>query len=298
MAAGNGPAYAQDARAAEVLAATRKAIGGKALDSLKTLSVDATVQRNVGNFQAQSDVEIAVEVPDKFARTDVPSGAMGVSVTTGFNGDRAIVPANARVMPGGGAMVIMMGGPGAAPGAGHDAEKPSPEQLEEMNTSALRNSRHEISRLMLGWFGMTHPALHAKYTYAGEAESPDGKAHVIDVKDEDGFVARLFIDQRTRLPLMLTYQGRQPRVMRSTAERPPSREEADKRAAELKAAMSQPQPLVDITLFFDDWREVDGVKFPHTVRRASEGNTTEEWSVGKVKVNPKIDAKKFAVRTH
>ena len=29
---------------------------------------------------------------------------------------------------------------------------------------------------MLGWFAMAHPALNAQYTYAGEAESPDGKA--------------------------------------------------------------------------------------------------------------------------
>ena len=69
--------------------------------------------------------------------------------------------------------------------------------------------------MMLGWFGTAHPALQATYTYAGEAESPDGKAHVIDVKNADGFAARLFIDQNNYLPLMVTYKGRQPRVMTS-----------------------------------------------------------------------------------
>ena len=66
---------------------------------------------------------------------------------------------------------------------------------------------------MLGWFAMAHPSLNAQYTYAGEAESPDGKAYVIDVKNADDFAARLFIDQKTHLPLMVTYKGPQPRMM-------------------------------------------------------------------------------------
>jgi len=54
-----------------------------------------------------------------------------------------------------------------------------------------------------------------------------------------------------------------------------------------------PPAMVDYTLYFDDWREVDGIKFAHSLRRAAAGATTEEWSVKKIRVNPKIDPKKF-----
>ena len=48
------PAGAQERdKAAEILAAARKAIGDKKLDALKTLSVQASVQRNVGSMQMQ-----------------------------------------------------------------------------------------------------------------------------------------------------------------------------------------------------------------------------------------------------
>src|SRR4029078_6332434 len=67
--------------------------------------------------------------------------------------------------------------------------------------------------MMLGWFATAHPAAHAEYTFAGEAESPDGKAYVIDVKNADNFSARLFIDEQNNLPLMVTYKGPQPRMM-------------------------------------------------------------------------------------
>ena len=304
-------AVIQDAKAAEILAASRKAIGDKKLEGMKSLSVQASIQRNAGNMQMQTESEMLLEMPDKYLKSDTSSGMMNMTMSTGFNGDKAILPAGATAAPGGGMMIRMGNGPTMMDP--HGGEKSTPEQVAEMRRGSLRNSRQEISRLMLGWFAMTHPTLKPQYSYAGEAESPDGKAYVIDVKDEDGFAARLFIDQNSKLPLMVTYKGRQPRIMTSrmggpqaitTQGRPQqlSEEEAkklkadqDKRISELKTEAAQPAPLVDFSLFFEDWREVDGINFPHIIRRASEGTTTEEWKVNKVKVNLKIDAKKFAV---
>ena len=281
-------ALSADDKAAEILAAARKAIGQPAVDALKSLSVQASVQRNTGSMQIQTESELWLEMPDKYVRSDVGSGPMSMSMNSGFNGDRAIIPAGASLASGG-SMVIRMG-PGGAMSHGEPAEKPTPEQQEQMNKAMVRSSRQELSRLMLGWFATTHPTLKAQYSYAGEAESPDGKAHVIDVKDDDGFAARLFIDQQTKLPLMVTYKGRAPRIVTNRGE--PGRVTTPQAPRHEEAAQA---PLVDVSLFFEDWREADGLKFPHVIRRASEGTTNEEWKVGKVKVNPKIDAKKFTV---
>jgi hypothetical protein len=286
------PAVAQDAKAAEILAAARKAIGDDKLDALRSLSVQASIQRNVGSMQMQSESEMLVELPDKYVKTDVSTGPMNMAMSTGFNGDKAILRAGAHAMPGA-AMVIRMGGGGAATPDPHASnEKPTPEQQEQMNRAMVRSSRQDISRMMLGWFATTQASLRAQYTYAGEAESPDGKAHVIDVKDEDGFAARLFIDQNSKLPLMVTYKGRQGRMVTNTR-----RPGGTQQPTDFKAEAAQPAPLVDFSLFFEDWREVDGINFPHVIRRASEGATTEEWKINRVKVNPKIDAKKFALDT-
>ena len=61
------------------------------------------------------------------------------------------------------------------------------------------------------------------------------------------------------------------------------------------ASASAPPEMADYTMYFEDWRDAGGVKFPFKMRRATEGNTVEEWSITKVALNPKIDAKKFAV---
>ena len=314
-AAGAGISAAPDTRAGEVLAASRKAIGDKKLDALKTLSLEAQVERNVGAMQMSTDTEILLELPGRYLRSDTASGPMSGGFTSGFNGDKVIRPAGANMSMAGGGMVVRFGGPGG-PVPPASGEKPSADEQARLDKMLLRNSRVELSRLMLGWFASAHPSLAAEFTYAGEAESPDGKADVIDVKDAEGFTARLFIDRETRLPLMVTYQGPQPRMIttggppRRTApaggapaggKTPPRREMTEderKKAAEdaekqMEAIRTQPPAMVEFTVFFDDWRDVGGIKFPHKLRRASAGVTHEEWTVNKIKVNPKIDPKKF-----
>ena len=307
---------AQEAnKAVQIIAASRKAIGDKKLDALKTFSVQAGLQRNMGNTQINSDVEIVLDLPDKYLRQETLLGGGMVMLAgggvSGFNGDRPLQKLNLGGVPGGGGMVIRMAGPGGAPIA--NGEKPNPEQLEQMNKALLRNSQVEASRLMLGWFAAAHPSANAQYTFAGEAESPDGKAYVIDVKNADNFTARLFIDQQTNLPLMVTYKGPQPRMMTAGAgapavggggghvirsQAPMTEEERKKMQADaekqIQALQSQPPVMSDFALYFEDWRESDGVKFPFKMRRATDGTTTEEWTVNRIKVNPKIDAKRFA----
>ena len=133
------PAAAQDARAAEVIAQTRKALGGKKLETLKTLSAEAAMDRNLGSVQMSMDIELLLEMPDKFLKTEQPRGMVNMSMKSGFNGDEAILPGGGSVSAGaGGAMVFRMGGPG---GASHEGAKPTPEQLAELQKVSLRSAR-------------------------------------------------------------------------------------------------------------------------------------------------------------
>lgn len=282
------PALAQD-KAAEVLGASRQAIGGEKVANLTSFSVKSRMARNIGDRQMTSELEILAEAPDKYVRIEDITAPVARTMTMGFSGDKAIRPAGPGGMMGGpGGMRIVMGGPGGA-AAGADV-KPTPEQEARMNEMMLRSQRTEISRLMLGWFAAAHPALGATYTYAGEAESPDGKAHVIDVKAGE-FEAKLFIDQATNLPLMLTYRGPEPRTMVMGG--PGGSGGRQGGAARLEAMRSEPPKMADFQIYFSDWRETGGVKFPHVLQRAMGGNTVEEWEITKVAVNPKIDPKKF-----
>ena len=84
---------------------------------------------------------------------------------------------------------------------------------------ALKRSQTDLARLYLGLTGSTQPGFNCTYTYGGQAESPDGKADIVDVAGPEDFKARLFVDAETHLPLMLTYMEPEARVMMRTLTR-------------------------------------------------------------------------------
>ena len=72
------------------------------------------------------------------------------------------------------------------------------------------------------------------------------------------------------------------------------KEEADKYAKDVVAlrakALATP---VEHRLYFGEYREVDGVRFPFRLRRAIGAETTEETTFDRFRVNSKIDPRRF-----
>jgi hypothetical protein len=46
-------------------------------------------------------------------------------------------------------------------------------------------------------------------------------------------------------------------------------------------------------VYYGDFREADGVKWPYRLRRSVAGQTVEETTFDRFHLNPKIDPKKF-----
>jgi len=208
--AGPTGAWAQTKDAAGVLTEARKAMGGEKLAALKSLSAEGrTLRTGPDGNTRESEFELHLEQPDKYRLRTVLAamGNMSVYRMTGFNGDKPIEEVDQPPNLAGGNIMIRIAGPG---GNTADVAKMTPEQKVAFDKMRLEQNRREFTRLALGMFAAA-PAFHPlAFTYAGEAESPDGKADVIDVKDAGDFAVRLFIDQQTRLPLMISWMAREP----------------------------------------------------------------------------------------
>jgi hypothetical protein len=260
-------------KGAEVLAEARKAIGGAdKVGAVRTIVATGKSQRQMGQMQMGGDIEIAIALPDRYLRTQVDS-IMGNSVTReqGFNGgallERSVAPPGATVMFRG-------------PDAGGD-----PERAKQMR---LQMQKNELSRLLAAWLLTTPGYAQGQFTYVGEAESPDGKADALEVKGADNLSFRVFIDKKTRRPLMLTYQGRPPMIRTQTmsaGQRPPAGGHGEIEAA--------PPALTEIQWFVDDFREVGGLWLPHRLVQAADGKTIEEWEFSKITVNQPLKDDKF-----
>ena len=125
-----------------------------------------------------------------------------------------------------------------------------------------------------------------------EAEAPEGRAHVIDVKGADEFSARLFVDVQTHRPLMLTFKGQLPRMRTVRASGPADMARARAEADRAGQAAAQ-APESEIRLFVSEYREVQGVLLPHRFLREADGGSSEEWTVKSWTVNPELKADAF-----
>jgi hypothetical protein len=307
------PLLGQGPGVMKILSDARAALGGeKKLAAFRTLAATGQSVRVTANgSSAPVDFEMAFELPDKFMKKDVMAmmGGSAITRTSGFNGETAIeVIDQPPAMPG---VIRIVRGPGGDPNAPQ-----TPEQQEQNRKNALIAAKQDFSRLLLGLLASSSPAYPIEFSYGGVAESPDSKADIIDAKGEGGFAARLFIDQKTHLPLMLSWMAKEPLVISRTftggkpgagpppggagahaqAAMPEERDKMVKQAQEQVKEAEAKLRVVEYRLYYGDYREVDGIKVPFRLQRAIDGKPTEEVTLEKVKINGKIDPKKFEAK--
>src|SRR6266487_1101885 len=224
-----------DDKSVALLKQARAALGGESkLAKVQGLSAAGTLAREMGDRQVTGELTIDVQLPDKMVRTDSmsPMGDATIVMLTGINGETLL--RNSKTLNAGPGMMIRTPPP---PPAGSDAE-----------TQALRAARADLARFTLA-FLLTSPAsMPLEFVDGGEAESPDGKADVINVKGPGSFAARLFLDKSSHRPLMLSYQGIAPRMVMQTMRRggPTPDAAAAQRHGEGAAAAPPPPQAVDI----------------------------------------------------
>lgn len=282
----NDKASGDTARAQELLTQARNALGGDAkIKVVQSLTASGKFRRTLGPQAPEMSGEFDLEflLPDKFKRTEnmtLMGGAAQATRIEGFNGDQMFFDTSSR---GGG--MIMMRRPGG------DDPKAQASQLRAMKADVTRN--------LIAWLLIAPDSYQIQFTYAGEADSPEGKADIVDAKNADGFAARLFLDQKTHQPLMLSYKAVVPKVFMRTMQAP-NKEDAEKKAKEMEkqttdeiAKAQQTAQESEIQIFYSDYRPVDGVLLPHRISRSVNGEVSEEWEMSKFKINPPLKAEKF-----
>ena len=272
-----GAATTED-KAIEVIVAARAALGGPTLEGVKAISATGEYRRMMGEREIDGEATVEILAPDKIRRTEEMgiSGGPTFTRTVALNGAEYWEDSTNR---GGGFMRFGSGGPGQ-PGA----QGPSDADRERFRQMAERRLRSELQRYLVAWLMRTD----APMTYVGEAEAEDGKADVVEVQPEGLTPMRVFFDERTHLPLMLTYEAPEMRMMfRQRGGPPPDPEEIRRR-------MAEPPKMVTHELRFSDYKEVDGILLPHQMTQSVGGKPFEEWTVSEFKVNPNLKSDAFA----
>jgi len=279
---------ADDSKAQEILKQARQAIGGEEqLQKIQSLEIRGQYRRVFGERQMGGEREISILLPNKYLVEDaMNAGGMSTALinTRALNGDKAWSGNSG----GGGGMIFRIAGPGG--------QQASPEQMEAMQQ---RIYNAEFSRYLLAMILTPPPSLAVEYKYAGESDVEDTKADVIDVSGPDNFSVRVFFDQKSHLPLLLSYRGPKPRVMTMTRQagspaKPEDIKKAQEDAEKKMHAEAPPAPEeVDFYIRLTDHKKVGGIMLPHKLTFLTESEVSEEFEISKYQLNPQFKADHF-----
>ncbi len=308
------------AKGASLMAEARKALGGEdKFAAVKRLQVKGEMRRGQGNLTLDGDTEVFFELPDKFRRNEsltLGPGGPGVERVEVLNGNdiwdeggnvgRGGFGGGGRGgdFGGGGGRGGDFGGfrgggrgdLGAILGGGNDqgrgGQGVDPERLKE---AQLRNRRTEVARLLLAFLLTTDSPV----AWIGTAESPEGKADVLEVKNADGVATRLFLDTTTHQPLMMTwsgggrgFRGGQGGAARGRDGAPPAAATPDTIQGRRGRAGGGGAPAT-LEMHLSEYKVVNGLKLPHLITRGTNGETAEEWVIKNYRINPTFKGNTF-----
>ena len=301
------------AKAASILAESRKAIGGDdKLAAIKTLEIKGTARRGATDVNLEGDMTIVMELPGKYLRKEsILLGNAGIDIVEGLNGaeswDEQKFSGNMNFGDDGGGGGNRGGGfrgagvPGQAQNAAGAAA--DPKAAEAAKQAQLVARQTEVARIILGVLLTTdRPVRHI-----GQAASPQATAEVIEMTAPDGSPVRILIDTKTFMPLMLTWTGVAQDPIAALAARSGFRgrgrggrggfggrqqQTPQQAAAEAARADALSQPT-SLQMFLSEYKTVNGVKLPHLIVRGARDQVTEEWVIKSYKFNPVLKADTF-----
>jgi hypothetical protein len=306
------------AKGAQILAEAQKALGGAdKLKAVQRLEVKGKSARQPqGNFNIEGDFEYGFEFPDKFRhKENIGLQDISIDMLQLLNGQEATTKTE---MGGQGANLGNFDegnrGRGGRGGRGNDiarfltggATSDNPEE----NRKAVATQMARLAMLLV-----LNPR-GEEVAWVGVAESPDGRADVLEFKTPDGVATHLVLDEKTHMPLMLTWVG--------TVQQQFNRGGGGGRGGDFRGGgpanlpqSQQPNPnqgqqtlgqnqgqgrrgggnntpqQANLQMHVSDYKTVSGIKFPHLIQSGANNETTEEFVVKSLRVNPSFRADYF-----
>lgn len=176
-------------------------------------------------------------------------------------------------------------------------------------TDISRMRHNELFRTTFALLLSAPEGLDASYNYAGEA-SVDGNNCDVILAQSGGSSFKLFIDQSTHLPLMMSYQGAIPLVFNLRKEEVEAggdgkmknfiinpdgsqNEIKDGKVKIITRKLDAPEANAEYQVKFSDYRSVNGVQFPYKWTQTVNGQPDQNVDVVSYEINPANIADKF-----
>ena len=300
---------------AELLARAREAMGGDAaLKAITTVTVTGSLVEDIGPKKLETAVEYFYELPDKFARRGARSFETGPETTgrmtlrDGFNGDGLIAERHTPNMGVNPTLEIRDAGPRLS--------------AEAVRQQQVLSAKRDFVRLMWPLFAESMVVHPLTFTYVGADTvtfvrgGPATSVHVIEAKDRTFYAFRLYLDQSTGLPIMVSWLSRPPVVysqsiyvttqggISTPANVPPAIVPMQpSQAPPGGVTVTSPNAAADPTAgmanieyrrALTDYKLQDGLRWPHRFTTRVGDRVSDDLRLGKFNLNKPIKASTFS----
>lgn len=261
LKAQSGKITAKDQKAAEVMTAAIKALGGeKNIDNVKSLILTGSIKSPAGKSPTDDfsqEVELRILFPDNFlwiTTRNIPAVNMKITSYLGV-ADGEFINAS-------------FGGPGVT-----------------MVTSAGYDQANDVNRIACLLMGaLFKPLSAATHTFSSLPNTPDR----FSIATDNGTLCEMELDPKEKYPLLIGYKDLR---MVSAQKPPPDAPKSDAKTTVLMGSMMKSE-AVDAVMRFKDRVAADGVMFPKTIV-VEVGKSVTEYQFDKIQINPKLTLKDF-----
>jgi hypothetical protein len=269
--------------ASRVLGEMRQALGGDAaIAAVKSFSVEGSESHSVGGHNAGGGVEFLCVLPDRFLHVTRLDSPFGTTVNElGFNGNERIRRRDASI-----------------PYPPDPGEHDTPAQKAQREARALANTRRELARMTIAMIGISGVD-PVDVSYGGQQVWEKKSVDVLTLRAADGYESTVFVDATTHLPAAVRWMGTP--IVTATASSivaVPRGQSPGTATPPSFPAMPDPSslPPVEHQLVFDDYKTADGLTWAHKFVETVGGREYSTIKLGKFKLNPNIDPKRFDPR--
>jgi len=322
---GVGATFKSDEKALNLIKQARVAIGGDAnITNVRALTISGKATQNFtfdGTTKSeQGDLEINLQLPNQYSKS-LKLGSEGDGQKVRKEVDVLIVnkegeaPMLEKIENGDGRkkVFVMKKGEGepmvfnsdgtAADGKHKFIIKKGDGKTEEISGAdgnkiivnkdvhvARGGMRHnELFRMAFALLLSAPEGLDVSYTYAGEGDV-DGTSCNIIVAQTGGETFKLFLDQSTSLPRMMSYQAVKPLVIKFNKTDAPANGEKDTMTFVRQAEAME---KAEFQVKFSDYRSVGGLQMPFKWTQSVGGQIDQTVDIVNYEINPSNIAEKF-----
>lgn len=163
--------------------------------------------------------------------------------------------------------------------------KPPDLNIPDVKSAMERQIRNESICLLLTLLAGNPTSIRLRFAFMGEIDTENGKVYAIDINGPDDFAGRLFIDKAGLRPVLFNYLEYRYRNTGYVVSAGTDSQPGNDRPENVER--------ISLQLFFTDYRNVEGIQFPHQILKLINGAPVETWEIEKFKLNPNLKAKKF-----